>query len=305
VVNHQAFLEQYYSRLITLERRAPLTAETYRFEIRRFLAWLEQESYTLETADTQALFRYLEKRRTLDGIGSRSASKAIAILRSFFHFAIDENIRTDNPAALLEAPRRGRHLPAVLTPESVDQLLSMIDIETPWGLRDRALYELLYSTGLRVSEAAALDIRDIMFSEGLIRVKGKRSKERLVIFGVQAASWLKRYLAEARPLLAGSIPSFALFVGRTGKRLSRKGMWKNYAGLAITAGTSSKLHTLRHTFATELLARGADLRSVQELLGHADLTTTQIYTHVDVALLRESHRRYLPVMQEYTQDCRN
>lgn len=305
MVNHQAFLEQYYSRLITLERRAPLTAETYRFEIRRFLAWLEQESYTLETADTQALFRYLEKRRTLDGIGSRSASKAIAILRSLFRFAIDENIRIDNPAALLEAPRRSRHLPAVLTPESVDQLLSMIDIETPWGLRDRALYELLYSTGLRVSEAVTLDMRDIMFSEGLIRVKGKRSKERLVIFGVQAASWLKRYLVEARPLLVGSKPSFALFVGRTGKRLSRKGMWKNYAGLAITAGTSSKLHTLRHTFATELLAGGADLRSVQELLGHADLTTTQIYTHVDVSLLRESHRRYLPTMRKYTQDCRN
>jgi integrase/recombinase XerD len=275
--------------------------ETYGFEIRRFLAWLAGEPGTLETTDPKTLSRYLEKRRTQDGIDSRTASKAISVLRSFFRFVVDEHIRADNPAAFLEPPRRSMSLPAVLTHTAVDQILHMIDTSTPRGIRDRALYELIYSAGLRVSEAVALDIRDVMFPEGLIRVKGKGNRERLVVFGEEAAFWLKRYLTEARPWLVSAKSSLALFIGRTGKRLSRKGMWKNYAGVSLLVGKSSKLHTLRHTFATELLARGADLRSVQELLGHADLTTTQMYTHVDVSLLRESHRRYMPTLREYIQ----
>jgi integrase/recombinase XerD len=138
-----------------------------------------------------------------------------------------------------------------------------------------------------------------MFPEGLIRVMGKGYKERIVIFGEEAAFWLKRYLAEARPKLAKSKQNLALFIGRTGKRLSRKGIWKNYGKSAHHVGISSKLHTLRHTFATELLAGGADLRSVQELLGHADLTTTQMYTHVDISLLKESYRKYMPILRNY------
>jgi integrase/recombinase XerD len=292
-------LEQYYSRLVRLEGCALLTAETYLFEIRCFLVWLEKEAYALETVDMQALSRYLEKRRTLDGIGSRSVSKAITVLRSFFRFAIDEQIRPDNPAVFLEAPRKGAYLPAVLAQESILQLFSMIDTHTLLGIRDRALYELLYAAGLRISEALAVDLGDIMFSKRLIRVKGKGSKERLAIFGDQAAFWLNRYLTKSRPLLAGLEPNPALFISKTGKRLSRKGVWKNYAKAAEAAGVSSKLHTLRHTFATELLAGGADLRSVQELLGHTALTTTQVYTHLDVSLLQENHRQYMPGLSDY------
>jgi integrase/recombinase XerD len=298
-MNGSVLLVQYHSRLIALERRAPLTVETYCLEIRRFLEWLEGEGLSAETADTRSLSRYLDFRRIRDGIDSRSTAKAISILRSFFRYMADEKLRPDNPAAILEPSRRGFRLPGVLSRAAMDRLLDHADTGGPLGLRNRALVEFIYSTGLRVSEVARLDISDLNFSEGIVQVRGKGNKERFVLFGREAASRLKRYLEEARPFLAGKRRSMALFIGKTGKRLSRKGIWKNYAALASLAGTSSKLHTLRHTFATELLAGGADLRSVQELLGHANLATTQIYTHVDVSLLRESHRRYMPKLREH------
>jgi integrase/recombinase XerD len=305
----QRLLERYHSRLIALERRASLTAETYCAEIRRFLLWLEKEKLTVkrggdgqEHTERQADFsdfsRYLEYRREVDGIDSRSVAKAVSALRSFFRFLVEEHISDDNCVTLLETPRRGKRLPAVLKEGEADRLLSLIDTQTPLGLRNRTLYELIYSAGLRVSEAVALNTRDLFLSEGMARVTGKGRRERLVVFGPDAVLWLRRYLAEVRPALLGRRQSPALFVTRSGKRLSRKGIWKNYAALADQAGISSKLHTLRHTFATDLLSGGADLRSVQELLGHADIATTQVYTHVNSSLLRESHRRYLPRLRE-------
>jgi integrase/recombinase XerD len=290
----QEMLKQYHSRLLLLERRAPLTAETYGFEIRRFLGWLSREGIPVEKTDIPLLARYLEFRRRQDGIDSRSTAKAVSALRSFFRYLNDTGLKEDNPAAILESPRRNLRLPGVHPREAVDRMLAAIDTTTPLGLRDRALLELVYSAGLRVSEAVTLNLEDLFFSEGIARVLGKGNKERLVVFGPEAGMWLKRYLAEARPVLAGPKRGSALFIGRTGRRLSRKGIWKNYAAITARVGMSSKLHSLRHSFATELLAGGADLRSVQELLGHADLSTTQIYTHVDVSMLRENHRRYMP-----------
>jgi integrase/recombinase XerD len=296
-----ALYDQFYSCLIAQERRSPLTAETYRTEVRCFLGWLAQEGLELGLVDSSGLSRYLDKRRKLDHIDSRSAAKAISALRSFFRFAVGESIRADNPAAVLEMPRRPLRLPEVLSRETVERLLNTVNSETPLGLRDRTIFELIYSAGLRVSEAVSLDLRDLELpdpaapgSGGIARVKGKGNKERLVIFGDVAAFWLRRYLKESRPGLVKHRHSRALFVGRSGKRLSRKGIWKNYARFTSLAGTSSHLHALRHSFATELLSGGADLRSVQALLGHSDLATTQIYTHVDVSLLRESHRKFLP-----------
>jgi integrase/recombinase XerD len=304
-VDNQRLLDRYRSRLIALERRASLTAETYCLEIRRFLLWLEKEKLGLgggTSPEGQAGFsdfsRYLEERRSVDGIDSRSVAKAISALRSFFRFLADEHIREDNSVSLLESPRRGGRLPAVLDDGEADRLLALIDTQTPLGIRNRTLYELIYSAGLRVSEAVALNTRDLFLSEAMARVMGKGRRERLVIFGPDAVFWLRRYLAEVRPALLGHRQSPALFVTRSGKRLSRKGIWKNYAALAGEAGISSKLHTLRHTFATDLLSGGADLRSVQELLGHADISTTQVYTHVNASLLKESHRRYLPRLRE-------
>jgi integrase/recombinase XerD len=237
----------------------------------------------------------------VDGIDSRSVAKAVSALRSFCRFLGDEGLKGfSNCASLLELPRRRDRLPEVHQKEDVDRLFSLIDLESPLGLRNRALFELIYSAGLRVSEAVALNTDNLFLSKMIARVSGKGSKERLVMFGTDAAFWLKRYLSEARPELLKSRSSKAVFVGRSGRRLSRKGIWKSYAGLAVQGGLSTKLHTLRHTFATELLAGGADLRSVQELLGHAEISTTQVYTHVDSGRLRENHRKFLPNLKEWS-----
>jgi integrase/recombinase XerD len=293
----QSILEKYRIRLVATERHSALTASTYESEIQIFLQWLDRESLDISHIHALDLGAYLEKRRSVNNIDGRTAAKVISVLRSFFRFLIDENIRTDNPADVLEMPKRPEHLPAVLSKETVDRMLELVDTKTPFGIRNRAIYEFIYSSGLRISETVSLNCNDIA-PEGIVKVLGKGAKERLVVFGEQAKAWLKRYLDEARPKLTGKKPSKALFLSKNGKRLSRKGIWKSYALIAELAGISSKLHTLRHTFATELLAGGADLRSVQELLGHADLTTTQIYTHVN-SRLKESHRQFLPKLKEW------
>jgi integrase/recombinase XerD len=308
-------LSAYRSRLLAVFRLSPLTAETYTGEIRFFLDWAARHGEktseglcadtnagpVLPTGEASAFLRscgslklaaYLEERRK--SVGPRSAAKAVSALRSFFRYLKAAGLREDNPAAILESPRRALKLPAVLSREKIDSMFEAIDVSRPLGIRNRALYELVYSAGLRVSELVHLDERDVFFTERILRVRGKGNKERMAVFGDEAALWLKKYLAEARPLLAGTGRPRAVFLGRHGKRLSRKGIWKNYSLLAALAGTGSKLHTLRHSFATGLLAGGAGLRQVQELLGHADISTTQIYTHVDVSRLRESHKKYLP-----------
>ena len=291
-------LSRFCSRLVAVERRAVLTRECYRLEIRRFLDYLEAEMISIAGVDAGVLSAYLAARRKIDNIDSRSAAKAVSALRSFFRFALDEGLTKNNPAVVIESPKRTMSLPQVMDKKTVESLLDTIDMESPLGVRDRALFEMIYSAGLRVSEAAALNIRDVDIEGGIARVKGKGNKERLTLFGREAGMRLKQYLQEARGKLAGKTnKSDALFIGRNGMRLSRKGIWKNYAKWATLAGTSSHIHTLRHSFATSLLAGGADLRTVQELLGHADLSTTQIYTHVDVSLLRENHRRFLPKLK--------
>ena len=300
-MKNPAILERYHSRLLALERRAPLTAETYETEIRHLLEWMADNNLEAVSIDGPGISDYLDHRRVQDCLDSRSIAKAISALRSFFRYMVDEGLRMDNPVLILETPRRSMHLPAVLSREAVEKMLETVDTNTPIGLRDRTIFEVIYSAGLRVSEVVNLNIQDIFFEKGIARVRGKGSKERLVPFGEEAEQWLRLYLSDSRPKLAGAVRSSALFIGRTGKRLSRKGIWKNYSAIAGLTGTSSKLHTLRHSYATELLAGGADLRSVQELLGHADLKTTQIYTHVDVSLLRENHQRFMPKLREYTE----
>ena len=290
-MDKKLLLKQYYSHLIALERRAPLTADTYRFEIRRFLDWLDETS--LNSFDINKAQAYLDFRKTVDKIDPRSLAKAVSALKSFFRFIKDDRIN------LLETPRHSKRLPEVLKKGDAEKILEQIDTETPLGIRNRAIYEFIYSAGLRVSELVSLNTQNLLINECVARVTGKGSKERLVIFGPDAAFWLKRYLTEVRPVFLGHRRSKAFFVSRSGKRLSRKGIWKNYKALAINAGINSKLHTLRHTFATEMLSGGADIRSVQELLGHADLATTQIYTHVDSSYLRENHKQFLPELKAW------
>jgi len=298
-LDNSVILKRFCSRLVAIERHAFLTKECYRIEIKRFLAFLETEGKQLCDADTDFLTAYLVLRQNTDKIDSRSVSKAISALRSFFRFAVDERLINENPASLLDNPKRKRVLPEVMEKEIFENLLDVIDVSKPQGVRDRCLFELIYSAGLRVMEAAGLNLRDIDISGGTARVKGKGNKERLVFFGSEAAGQINQYLSFARPKLAGKVnKSQALFISKTGKRLSRKGIWKNYAKWASLAGTSSRVHTLRHSFATSLLEGGADLRTVQELLGHADLSTTQIYTHVQRSVLKENHRRFLPNLKQ-------
>ena len=300
-MNKLPLLERFHSRLIALERRAPLTAETYRTEIRKFLDWLEKEKLCMEDGlSARDLGSYLAFRRKVDKLDSRSIAKAISALRSFFRFLEDEghgayiNIADD-----LESPRQKDRLPLFHNKEDVELLLSKINVKSPLGIRNRAIYELMYSGGLRISEVVSLKITDVFIDKQLARVHGKGNKERLVIFGPEAAYWLKSYLNESRPLLLKARLSRVLFVNKNGDKLSRKGIWKNYSKLAKEAAIITKPHALRHSFATELLKGGADLRSVQELLGHAEIVTTQIYTHVDQGRLRDSHKKYLPTLKNY------
>jgi len=294
-LNRKELLTRFSSRLIAVERRAILTKDCYASEVKRFLIFLETENIPLENVNTDNLSSYLAMRRDKEDIDPRSVSKAVSALRSFFRFAMDERLVNSNPAELLEIPKKKMHLPEVMDKDAVEELLDLIESDNPAGRRDRCLFELIYSAGLRVSEASGLNLIDIDIDGGIAKVKGKGNKERIVLFGKEAGDELKQYISFTRPILAGKTEkSHALFLNRNGKRLSRKGIWKNYAKHALKAGTSSHIHTLRHSFATGLLEGGADLRTVQELLGHADISTTQIYTHVNTAVLRENHRRFLP-----------
>ena len=295
-------ITRYCSRLIAIERRSVLTKDCYKIEIIRFMEFLDTEKISLASADINILSAYLVRRKETDKLDSRSIAKAVSALRSFFRFACDEGLVKNNPASVLESPKHSKHLPEVIDRHTIDNILDTIDISKPTGERDRCIFELIYSAGLRVSEAVSLNIKDVDIEGGVARVKGKGSKERIVIFGKKAAKSLKNYLLEVRPKLVGKTQKTqSLFIGNSGKRLSRKSIWKNYSKWTSMTGTSSRLHTLRHSFATDLLTGGADLRCVQELLGHSDLATTQIYTHVAVEHLREYHKRYLPKLKDYAE----
>ncbi|MDR0637703.1 MAG: tyrosine recombinase [Spirochaetaceae bacterium] len=297
-MNDTLLLKNYIRYLAAVRQQAKLTIETYRTELEMWFRWLEEKGLDAAAAETEHVIAYIELRVKEYALSSRSTAKALSALKSFYRFVIDEGLRADNPASLVPSPKLGTRLPAVHTRETVENILDQIDLSKPLGIRDRALFELVYSSGLRVSEAVTLDLDDVFFDEAVLRVRGKGNKERLVPFGGEAEKRLKAYLQDARPLLAKGKGTQAFFIGRNGRRLSRKGIWKNYKTAACMTGASSKLHTLRHSFATELLQGGADLRSVQELLGHAVLATTQVYTHVDVAHLKKAHEMFLPKLEE-------
>jgi integrase/recombinase XerD len=205
-----------------------------------------------------------------------------------------EGLRAVDPSLLIRTPKQERNLPDVLQPREVDHFLESIDLSTPNGLRDRALFELIYSCGLRISEAAGLTFDRLYMEERLLRVVGKRKKERIVPFGSEAHHWIAKYLAEGRPKLEKRRRSDLVFLNQEGEGISRKGIWKRFSGIRQVSGVSAKVHTFRHSFATHLLAGGADLRTVQELLGHSDIATTQIYTHIDEEALQGYHREFFP-----------
>lgn len=286
-------LERYRAYLLTARRRSPLTAEVYLREARGLAQRLSERGSDVLTVSPRELLEYLVERRS-SGLSSTTMARVVSSVRSLFRFLRLENLRADDPSELIETPRLERALPDVLALEDIDRLLASIDLSDPGGIRDRALFELIYSCGLRISEAAGLTFDSLFLKERMLRVTGKRRKERIVPFGENAAKWLALYLDTARPALSKGRRSDRVFLNHLGKGISRKGVWKRFSQVRDLSGVGGKVHTLRHSFATHLLAGGADLRTVQELLGHSDIATTQIYTHVDPEALGDYHREYFP-----------
>lgn len=286
-------LSRFYTDLIMVCRRAVQTADTYKTAVAEFFAWCVSEHLKIKDVSTQNLVYYLVWRKT-NGCTELTVAKDISALRSFGSYLVRTGFWNENKALLLDRPKASRPLPRVLSVEQVNTLLAVIDVSTPLGIRDRALFELIYSCGLRISEASSLLVGNMHVSERILLVRGKGDKERLVPFGEAAKSCLVNYLENVRPKLVGRKNTAEVFVNYRGEPLSRKGIWKRFQDIEALSGVHAKVHTLRHSFATHLLAGGADLRSVQELLGHSDLSTTQIYTHVDNEQLREYHKDYFP-----------
>ncbi len=289
----ETLCRQFYTDLLTVERLSKASAETYAESAKFFLTYLVQEQIKLRQVNTKVMFFFLVWRRQ-NGCDELTVAKDISGLRALGEYLVRKNFWTFNHALELDKPKVHRTLPAVLSIAQVDRLLDAIDVSTPLGVRDRALFELVYSCGLRISEASGLLVSNLHLEERLLVVHGKGDKERMIPFGEVAREKLEDYLMNVRPLLVNGKTVAEVFVNYRGEPMSRKGIWKRFKELEVMSGVNAKVHTLRHSFATHLLAGGADLRTVQELLGHSDLSTTTIYTHVEDRQLREGHNKYFP-----------
>ncbi len=271
------------------------TLTSYRADLAQFSAWLAPRNKTLDRVEPVDIHGYL--REFSQRAKSTSQRRLIASLRRFYqHLLAIGEIRAD-PTLNIEPPPRPERFPRTLSEAQVEALLAAPDIETPLGLRDRAMLEVLYATGLRVSELVALKLFEVGMNEGVVRIFGKGSKERLVPLGQVALEWLDRYLKEARPPLLAGRACDAVFVTRRAAGLSRQMFWSLVKRYAVRAGIDPARispHTLRHAFATHLINHGADLRVVQLLLGHADISTTQVYTHVARERLKQLHAQHHP-----------
>ena len=269
------------------------TLSAYRSDLQRFAQFLQ--TLSLLDVSQSKIQAYLA---LLMGQGSKASSSArsLSTLRRFYRYQVRENNIQSDPCAQVLSPKGGRALPRALSEAQVEALLAAPEVETSLGLRDRAMLETLYATGLRVSELVSLTLLEINLDMGLVRIIGKGNKERLVPLGEQAIEWVQKYQASARLELLGDAICDSMFVTARGKGMSRQAFWYLIKKYALRAGIDFSLspHTLRHAFATHLLNHGADLRSVQMLLGHADLSTTQIYTHIAVERLQGLHERHHP-----------
>ena len=289
-------LDSYLDYLRMEKGLARNTLEAYSHDLTEFLHWVDEGfNGTLNEIQEKDLRLYfLHKRK--QGISTRSMARKTSSIKNFYRYLQKQGHLSENPTDLLESPKAGSALPKNLSLEEVERLLAQPDPSELLGARDQAMLEILYATGLRVSELLALRLKDINMEVGYLVAYGKGNKERLVPFGDQALESLKRYLTTFRPRLckSGKVPY--LFLNRSGRKLSRQGFWKLIHRYALLAGITSPVtpHVLRHAFATHLLERGADLRSVQLLLGHSNISTTQIYTHLNSERLKKIYHRHHP-----------
>jgi integrase/recombinase XerD len=295
-MNELPYLESYFT-YIRLERTlSDNTAASYMYDLQRLTSFLTQKRIeSLDEVTSEILSEYVRLLYDL-GFEVTSIQRSLSSLRGYFAYIASEGAIERDPTELLETPRSSRYLPSVLSVEEVDKILSIIDLSKRMGLRDRAMLETLYATGMRVSELSTVCFEQYMPEEGLMRIFGKGSKERLVPVGEIAVHWINQYYARERPSLVKEGTDSTIFLNRFGKPLSRMGIWKIVQSHVVLAGIKKDVspHTFRHSFATHLLEGGADLRTVQEMLGHANIVTTEIYTHVDREYLKEVHRSFHP-----------
>jgi integrase/recombinase XerD len=289
-------VDAYLTHLRIERRLADHTLESYSRDLQRLGEFTAALGKSIHDLSRHELEQFVDSLMN-EGLSPRSVARMVAAVRGFFRFAVLTQHLSTNPADDLQAPRAWPALPKFLGVDEVERLISQPDVATPRGLRDRALIEVLYATGLRVSELIRLRASDLNLEAGYLSTTGKGNKQRIVPIGEQASAWLTKYIREARPGLLGKKSSPWLFVNaKQGTSLTRVGFWKILKGYGMKAGISRTLspHVLRHSFATHLLEHGADLRSIQMMLGHADLSTTQIYTHVLEARLRAVYDRFHP-----------
>lgn len=272
------------------------TVSAYQRDLKLYQAWLADfhanDPQAVESSDIGDFLLFL----TQQGRQQRSNARMLSTLKRFYQWGVGQDIFATDPTALIKAAKASQSIPKTLSESQVEQLLNSPNVYTPLGLRDRAILELMYASGLRVSELVNLAFEQINLSAGLVQVTGKGNKERIVPIGEIAIEWVEKYMHEARPVLVKKAWVNSLFVSRLGRTMTRQTLWHRIKNLTLEAGITIPLspHTLRHAFATHLINHGADLRTVQLLLGHSDLSTTQIYTHVAKARLQRLHQQHHP-----------
>lgn len=291
------FVDEYLSVIKFEKNLSENTVNSYSSDIEKFLLYAEKNKITdLNDIDSKLIAKYFELQRTR-GITNTTSARYLSAIKSFFKYLFNNRYIQKNPAEKFSSAKRSRKLPSVLSVEEIEKILDCPDTKEKFGLRDKAILELFYSCGLRVSELVNVKINDLFFKEEVIRVFGKGSKERIVPIGRSAVKWVIEYLSKSRPLLEKKIRSQNyLFLNSRGSKLTRMGVWKIVNRYALESGIKRDIHphVFRHSFATHLLEGGADLRAVQEMLGHSDISTTQIYTHIDRNYIKQVHRDHHP-----------
>ena len=293
---NQTNIDEFLDALWSERGLSKNTLDAYGRDLKLFAAWLGKQHLTLLQAENSHLQDYIAYCGK-NGSKASSMARSFSSLKRFYRYQVREARIEEDPTALIDAPKQAKPLPATLSESQVEALLNACDSTDSIGLRDRAMLELLYATGLRVTELVSLEYSQLSLQQGVVRVIGKGNKERLVPMGDEAVNWLSQYIETARPdLMTGKGISAALFVTKRGSGLTRQAFWYLIKRYSLAVGITQKIspHTLRHAFATHLLNHGADLRVVQLLLGHSDLSTTQIYTHVAKARLQSLHQQHHP-----------
>ena len=289
-------VDRYLNYILIEKGLSDKTVESYSSDLARFLEFLEKNGvYNLSETDTPIILRYLIALRNA-GLSARSRARHLVTLRGFYRFSAHEGMIKHDPVRIIDFPKAGLRLPDVLSIQEIKGLLSLADASKPQGARDAAMIELLYAAGLRVSELIGIKLQNVSLEAGFVRVFGKGSKERVVPIGLYAKERIDHYIVNARPQLLKKRINHFLFVTRLGKPMTRQGFWKLFKRYVLKAGINKNItpHTLRHSFASHLLEGGADLRSVQLMLGHIDISTTQIYTHVAREHLKKMHEKFHP-----------